>query len=204
MTVDDLTADSPVIIEDKTDAYKRLVDIAKVALAERDAQYWILGQCALVFETHYGDQTLARFADEVGVEPNRLYEYRMMTEFYDAEARERLQPLKLTYSHMREARRLGDIDTASEFLHSVAMNLWTVRQTRQRVDIMLGKAPQISMSQEDRAAIYTPPMLRNFHPTFEIIATITEVDGKMVFDAPLPPDYEKGQRFRVMFEPIED
>lgn len=201
MTVEDLIADSPVI-EDDIDAYARLVDIAKDARRERDEQYWIMGQCAILIQTHYGDQTLAKFADEIKVDPRRLYEYKVVTEFYPADIRARLKPLDLTYSHMREARRLGNLDQAVEFLHAVAMNLWTIRQTRERVDIMLGKGQSL-ITQDERAAIYTPPMLQNFHPTFEVIATVTEIDGKMVFDAPLPPGFEKGQQYRVMFEPIE-
>lgn len=201
MVATEFEADSPPI-EDEIDAYKRLVDIARDARRERDEQYWIMGQCAILIQTHYAKQTLAKFANEIGVDPRRLCEYKVMTEFYPANIRERLKPLDLTYSHMREARRLGDIDQAIEFLHQIAGSLWTVNETRERMNIMLGRT-QPGMSQDERAAIYTPPMLQNFHPVFEGIVMVRQ-DGSITFDQPLPPDFEKGKRYRAIFEPIED
>lgn len=191
-------------IEDKIDAYSRLVAIARDARKERDEKYWIMGQCAILLETHYRDETLARFANEIGVDPKRLYEYKVMTEFYPSDKRALLDGLDITYSHMREAKRLGTVSQAIEFLHDVAMSLWTIVQTRERVNIMLGKMPSISQDASAPAKIYTSPMLQNFHPAFEVIATVTEINGKMVLgDTPLPPEFESGQRFRVMFEPID-
>lgn len=201
MTLEAYIDDQPVI-EDDIDAYKRLVDIARDARKERDEQYWIMGQCAILLEIHYAKHTLATFANEIGVEPRRIYEYKIMTEFYPLDIRERLKPLNLTYSHMREAKRLGTIEQAIEFLHQIAESLWTVHQTRERMNIMLGRT-QSAMSQDERAALYTPPMLQNFHPVFESIMTIRQ-DGTISLDTPLPPDFEKGKRYRVIFEPIED
>jgi len=190
---------------DKGYEYARLVEIAIRARQALDINRWTLGDCAAVFETHYRDETLARFANDIKVDPKTLYGYKVMSEFYTSDHRERIAELNLTHTHAREARRLGTVEKAMEFLELAAANLYSVPQTRVEIKLMLLAGKGLPLPDVDaREKIYTPPMLQNLHPIWEGILTAKEVNGRTTLSVILPDDIEKDRPYKVIVVALDE
>ena len=64
-------------------SWEELVAAGRRARMVRDAAQWALGDLSLQVEKVYGQNRLAAYAREVGVEPSTLKEYRRVATRYD-------------------------------------------------------------------------------------------------------------------------
>jgi hypothetical protein len=115
---------------DAANGYANLVERGIIARQAMDTGRWVLGGNVRELVTYYGERTIEQYADDIGVEANRLYEYAEMASFYPMDVREELSELDLCYTHYREAKWFKDLDQAIEFLKMIALNHWNVSQTR--------------------------------------------------------------------------
>lgn len=133
---------------DHAAAYAALTEDAINARQAMDTGRWLLGEYTrmVLDATVYGQHTIDEFADDIGVDSKRAYEYGAMASYYPPATRESLSELKLTYSHFREAKRLKDLDKSIEFLKTVALNAWTIRQTQEALKEIFDPQPLPSYS----------------------------------------------------------
>jgi hypothetical protein len=115
---------------DAANGYANLVERGIIARQAMDTGRWVLGGNVRELVTYYGERTIEQYADDIGVEANRLYEYAELASFYPMDVREELSELDLCYTHYREAKWFKDLDQAIEFLKMIALNHWNVSQTR--------------------------------------------------------------------------
>jgi hypothetical protein len=196
---------SPVVSPiDQAAAYAALTEDAINARQAMDTGRWILGECTrmLLDTSLYGQHTLDEFGDTIGVDPKRLYEYGSMASYYTPEKRESLSELNLTYSHLREARRLKDIDKSVAFLQKVALNAWTIAETRDALKEHFH--PDSLPSYSD-----SPPMTdSNGHPynpqpeyQWRGPAVVhLDANGVLRLQCEGVPEVEQGKRYMVSFE----
>lgn len=92
-----------------------------------DQRRWELGDIGAAFmdKANYGQATVRRLADAIGVRRSWMYQCIKVSKFYDVESRDRWDGLPVTYTHMRDAMKLGSITDANNFLEEVANNGWT-------------------------------------------------------------------------------
>lgn len=111
--------------------------------ARKAMTHWrfVTGDLALAVETHYRERTIAEFADDIGKRPNTVYQYRLVSRFwqraahdqYFARAKYLNQYPMLDFSHFRAAMHAAQaawdsFDVALAFLDACALNQWTIIQ----------------------------------------------------------------------------
>jgi hypothetical protein len=198
-------------IQPATDAatgYANLVERGIIARQAMDTGRWVLGGNVRELVTYYGERTIEQYADDVGVEADRLYEYAELATFYPMDVREELSQLDLCYTHYREAKYLKDLSLAVEFLKTIALYRWNVSQTRAALKA-LKQSGDIDLDRISRMGAITD--LRNQpynkRPVIEWQGTATvrfDKGGKPELQWDSIPEVEDGKKYRVSFEAIED
>jgi hypothetical protein len=75
----------------------------------------------------FPERLTADMADDLGIAPATAYERASIAAFYDHSARAEFETLKLSYSMLREARKMGHIDAARALLYEALAGAWSVR-----------------------------------------------------------------------------
>lgn len=135
-TVDPIEAIDRAYIEG-IDTWEALVALGASDEEEMGIRRWRHGDLALRVEKHYGGDTLAKYADLIGVHTPTLKQRRQMSAFYEPYTRVAFS--NLFYSHYREAMRYGDIDTALRALDKASLRTWPVWKLKRFVDRCLSK-----------------------------------------------------------------
>lgn len=200
----DSPAISPVI--DQAAAYAVLVKDAIDARQAIDIGRWLIGAYVrmLMDISVYGQHTLEDFADDIGIDPKRAYEYASMASYYSLGRREQISHLNLTYSHLREAKRLKDVDKSLAFLHIVFANVWTIQQTRDALKAMCINGGVYVGPTFDTSPITDMNNNRiDQRPVYQwrgpAIVTI-DAKGIVRLQCDHAPEVEQGKRYMVSFE----
>ena len=77
-----ITADAKPAAKPSMVNYNKAVRTARAASQRVGLASWVIGDAALSVATEYGENTLARFADEIGVELATVRNYRTMAAKY--------------------------------------------------------------------------------------------------------------------------
>ncbi len=109
-----------------------------ILLIEEGAQ-WLCGDHILRGRFLFPERTMHDFADDLKIAAATAYERGYMAAFYDASARAEFAALDLSYSHLREARRLGTLDAARDFLMECAAKQYSVSSAAVEVRKRLGQ-----------------------------------------------------------------
>ena len=113
---------------DEADSYAKLVNSLEEMIKIRDGVQWSVGDALQGVETRYSDCTIEAIADEVGMSPSSLYDWRTLSTFYVPIIRQHYTEKGLSYSHFRIAyREFPTIDGAYSFLDLCVAKKWTVR-----------------------------------------------------------------------------
>jgi len=123
------------------DTWEALVALGASDEEEMGIRRWRHGDLALRVEKHYGENTLSKYADQIGVQTPTLKQRRQMSSFYNLDTR--VAFLNLFYSHYREAMRYGDIDTALRALDKASLRTWPVWKLKHFVDRCLSKVKPV-------------------------------------------------------------
>jgi hypothetical protein len=158
--------------------YSALVDSLRAArLIKEDAQF-LMGDMLIDTETIYAERTIAGLASDVGLSPQSLYSYRDTAAFYPAEIRARYRD-SLSYSHLKAARKLKDIDQALDFLEACVANAWSVAAAQIEIKRVMGKhVPEI--------------------PVFKGLCTFRVMDTGVMIDGLEGVKMEQGRRYSVV------
>jgi hypothetical protein len=193
---------APTAPADTAYGYSSLVRDAIQARQAMDTGRWLIGEYARTLVTHYREKTIEDFADDIGIDAKRVYEYGAMASYYPLETRAALSHLDLNYSQYREARRLKDLNKSIEFLEQVALNVWTIAQTRQALKDLFN--PDTPPSYSDGPAM-TDRDNRPFHerPAYQWRGpAIVSFDGTggVRLQCDSIPHLEPEKRYMVSFE----
>jgi len=94
--------------------WEALADMARGLLDEQDRQRWLLGEIVDTVETHYDDNSIIKFCEEVKANPKTMYQYRAVYRFYPKDVW-REYPM-VRYTQWRDAMRLKDVNAALDLL----------------------------------------------------------------------------------------
>lgn len=120
--------------------WDRLCEMGRDAREHIDAGRWVIGDLALEVDKAYGENRIEEFAKEIQISTGRVMEYRTVCRFWQSSVRAELLELpSVTYSHLRVAMRLKDLDKAADFVRDCAADLLTVEAVRLRMNEALGK-----------------------------------------------------------------
>lgn len=126
-------------------AYTQGIDTweAMVALGASDEEdmgilRWRQGDLGMRVEKHYGDKTLSKFASAINVKYPTFKQRCQMSRFWEKDTRVAFPTL--SYSHFREAMRLGDEPLAFGALLKAQRRDWPVWKFEQFIDRYLGKS----------------------------------------------------------------
>lgn len=122
--------------EEGIDTWEAMVSLGASDEEEMGLLRWRQGDLAVRVETRYGDKTLSKFADAIGVKYSTLKQRWEMARFYEKDTR---VSYALFYSHYREAMRFGVLDTACRALDKAALRDWPVWKLGLFIDRCLGK-----------------------------------------------------------------
>lgn len=124
---------------DEIVAWAELVTIGTQALTQIDAGRFVIGDCALLVDSHYGKDEIGRFADDINIEKKRAMEYRTVSRYYPPQIRAQFEGLPITYSHYKAAMRYDDLEQSIDILHQAAGSLWRVMDMVNAIKEQLGE-----------------------------------------------------------------
>lgn len=196
---------------DEAHDYATLVEYGRTANETMDKNRWLLGEYTLLlitYFTRYSERTIEQFAEDISIDPRRLYEFSGMASFYPKEVREELSELNLFYTHWREAKRLKDLDKAIEFLKLIALNQWTLSQTRDALKALLNMGHDVAQTySEDNKIIDLNGRPIDQRPIYQwrgpALVAVGK-NGKVQLQCDHMPEIEDGKRYIVSFEPLDD
>ena len=125
----------------RLDTYESCCDYARAQGEELDARRWIIGDVANTVMERWQERTVSDFARDIGQPKSTVYQWAKVSLFYENSLRCRLLDnySNLTYSHLRDALRLNDVDAAVAWLEAVSDNGWTVDEATRRLTEQLGR-----------------------------------------------------------------
>lgn len=139
------------------DPWEMMVAVGLDAQERLDTGRWLIGDLALLIPKQYGSDRLGEFAKAIRVEVARAREYRTVARFWDRQSSARAEILatyaSITYSHMREAMRLGKPEAARDFIEECAAEAWSVEAARLKLRERLGKPAPLCKLMDAEATI---------------------------------------------------
>lgn len=119
------------------DTWEMLVSIGASTEENMTTQRWIQGDAAMRVETQYGDKSLSKFASAINVKHNTLRQRCQMARYYEPDTRYQFEGI--SYSHFREAMKLGDIGKSLWALEKASAKDWPVWKFELLLKRLLGK-----------------------------------------------------------------
>ncbi len=136
--------DTPASIAliDESYEYSLWTDKLRQLVTIRDDVQFAVGDEIKDKATRYAEKTIETIADDINLSAKTLYAWKNMAAFFPVDARTDYKQRGLSYSHLREAYKLGNLPDAREFLEDVILNAWTVYGTQMAVKELKGKTVQ--------------------------------------------------------------
>lgn len=140
--------------------WESLVTAGLELVQASDRNRWTLGDIAILAERHYGEGSIKKLATEIRVPKHKtLYDYHRVAKFYDHGARAEF--VQLSWSHYREAMRLGSLENARAVLTEANDSDWPVAALAREIKKRCGEK-------------FTPEKY------LDVIAAVTEVRGDLI------------------------
>ena len=113
-------------VEKGEDIWQATIDLGIAARQDMDRGRFAIGDSALLVSKKYGENRIGAFAAEIGVNEERVEEYRGVCKFFPRKhpkrSRQDLLDLPMiSYSHLRLAKTLKDFDLAVDFIDECAV-----------------------------------------------------------------------------------
>lgn len=119
-------------LDEIADDWETLADVGRFIAHEQDKDRWAMGDLARRVEKRYGESSLKKYATEIGLASSKtLTDYRRVSAFYAPSLRSEYPAL--SWSHFREAIRLGDIEQAMAKLEQAEANSWPVAELNRQI-----------------------------------------------------------------------
>lgn len=184
MTMTHVTPDGAAAVRDY---WTDLCERGRQAREALDGWRWILGDLACEVERRFGMESMADFAREVNIAKKTAEQYRRVARFYAEDTRVSFiaGAPNVTYTHFRDAMRLGTPDAAYAFLEEVALNNWTTDEALLRLAERLGHTPTATSD-----GVPTP--------AYEFVAYAARRGDELVLKSDALPSVADGARYRVV------
>lgn len=119
------------------------------AREQRDGAQWMLGDLAASVETTYGEQSLQRYAEEIGVGYDTLRRYRAVARAFPKDRRRS----DLSYTHHAEVAALDD---PAPWLQMAAAGGWSVSRLRSEIEATRREAEELAREEAKQMPRFTP------------------------------------------------
>jgi len=137
------------VADEGVQMWEELVAKGIDATCSLDSAKWQICDLALEIVRCFGGERSPRsaylidgYARAINAPPDRVREYCTVSRFWGEDDRREMARLRgITYTHMRDAMRLGDVNTAKGFLREVYQNAWNVSEAREKLIERLGVRP---------------------------------------------------------------
>ncbi len=133
------------VIPIKLDTWESMVDAGITLAQAQDRNRWAMGDLAQRAERTYGDGSLSKLAYAINLRTKTFYDYHRVYSFYGENS---AHAENLTWSHHREAMRLGDLDKALWALNKASDRDWRVEKFNAVLSRYLGKGKRSQIGQE--------------------------------------------------------
>ncbi len=127
-----------------SDEWETLVSAGQQIVEAHDRNRWLLGDIALLkVQKRYGEDAIGRYADDVGVRPSTMYQYRDVSKMFEFSMRMefRKRHPTLTWSHCYQLARLNALELALPLADIAEDRGWKTRRLKETVDEILGVDP---------------------------------------------------------------
>lgn len=143
---------------------ERFVEVLRSLGAISRGHQWWIGDALCYAESHYGDEGTFQAAEELGLEPHTLTNYRWVASSVDRKRRRE----QLSWSHHAEVARLGP-KAQGEVLDRAIAEAWTVRQLREHVALVYPQSqpPLFGDDDGDQARVSENRRLESIERRFE-------------------------------------
>lgn len=118
-------------IESVARDWESLISDGLNAREERDGSQWKLGDLALEIEKGYGEDTIGKYASEIGIVKKTLMNYRTVSARFTSEVRK--HHAKLSYSHFVAASGLTE---PLAWLEKANDNNWSIEMMRREIALV--------------------------------------------------------------------
>jgi len=118
---------NPAIVDEAYSYASLIADLIDAMNIRADCQ-WLIGDKLQGIEVRYADRTMQQIADDIGASAASLYNWKDLSAFYTPTIRQHYRELGLSFSHFREAYKLGSIDAAYGFLDVCVALKYTTTQ----------------------------------------------------------------------------
>lgn len=162
-------------------ALEKIYDLGVTARKDADRGRFTIGDLGLLITTHYRGHDIEDFAKHIGVGFKSIYEYMGVCEYYELLARTEFLDAhpNVTYSHLRQAKRMKDIDLSYGVLEQANDEQWTVDQTIRKVTEIIGKPVPPTKRIDSRALIVGRSIGNDQQVVFEFPLDISDKLAKM-------------------------
>lgn len=118
------------------DDWETLADAGRAVMDDMDSGRWLAGDIACRVARRYGDDSLSKFAAEIGMaRASTLRDYLRVSRFYEPVARATYQGV-LSWTHYRTCMRAGDL--AGEWLERANDNGWPIAELDRQMKAAIG------------------------------------------------------------------
>lgn len=141
------------MIPPKLDTWESMVDVGITLAQAQDRNRWAMGDLAQRAERSYGDGSLSKLAYAINLRAKTFYEYHRVYAFYGESNSTHVE--NVTWSHHREAMRLGDLDKALWALNKASDKDWRVEKFNAVLSRYLGKGKRSQADAEPKRLLDT-------------------------------------------------
>jgi hypothetical protein len=124
-----------------SEVWARAVEYGASLATAEDRTRFELGDLALLVGTEYGRDRLGQFARAINRPAKQIQEYRGVCRYYPRVVRDQLAAScpRISYTHLRVAMRLHDLDRSIAALEAANREKWTVERMGEEIDRQRGK-----------------------------------------------------------------
>jgi hypothetical protein len=141
--IDQMLAALEAASEQNENIWEMAIAVGLQARGDEESSRLALGEVACRIQKKYGRNTIGSWAKAINKRVATIQEYRTLVRFYGgtksacAELLEKFP--NLSYSHLREAMRLKEMDQAYAFLQECSGEGWTIEQASIEIADRMGK-----------------------------------------------------------------
>lgn len=180
--------DTPDIRQLKS--FEEHCEAGRTAREEMDNYRWYLGDLASNVSTKYGAHLIEDFARETNIRKSTAYQYKQVSEFYP-QLSTRVEYVNLSYSHFRDAMRLGKLDKALAFLEECSANGYACDEASYHLTLLLNK----EKGSEPTTETDEPEMHHLYSGTARVVSF--DRHGRVVLDIDGVADLQTGQTVQI-------
>jgi uncharacterized protein YfiM (DUF2279 family) len=127
------------------DSWEELVSTGIELAQHMDLHRWAIGDVGCKVQTAYGQDSMGRFASEIGIANAQTFrDYTRVARRYELATRNAFSGSMITFTHFRAAMRTGD--DAELWLSRAADEGWTVREMGRQIAAAIGaRVPPVKL-----------------------------------------------------------